>query len=224
MRKNLYIVRWRQRRGSALLLGLLALVIVGMLFWYKRMHGPVYQIGKGKSDIAVPWRQWHDIHVRTQKGHPPGKPTEQQPQIPKNLQIIAEPKEDDRQRGRLELVIFPDGSVRGHWSGQFIIRKDVDYQVMSCQFEGLVDPEQVYSDEQGEDPSKLFFIAKGPFVILETNDDNGKVRSLPGHIYVRGWLSVGNLIDGEVILTNDEKNFYLYTWKGKAEQGGLSLF
>jgi hypothetical protein len=205
-------------------LSLLVLVVVGMLFWYKRMHGPVYQIGKGKSDIAVPWRQWHDIYVRTEKGHPPGEPTEHQAQIPKTLQIVAEPDEDGRQRGRLDLVILPDGSVRGHWGGQFIIRKDVDFQVMGCNFKGLVDPEQVYSDEQGEDPSKLFFIAKGPFVILETNDDNGKVRKLSGNIYVRGWLSVDNLIDGEIILTTDEKNFFLYTWKGKAEQGGLSLF
>ena len=107
MQKNLYIVRWRQRRGSVLLLGLLVLVIVGMLFWYKRMHGPVYQICKGKSDIAVPWRQWHDIHVRTQKGHPPGKPAEQQAQIPKTLQIVAEPNEDGRQRGQLTLMIRP---------------------------------------------------------------------------------------------------------------------
>jgi len=213
-----------ERTGSVLLLGLLILLIVGMMYWYKKMHGPVYQIGKGKSDIAVPWRQWHDIHVRTQKGHPPGLPGEHQPQISQALHMAARPNEDTQQRGQLVFTILPDGTVEGQWTGQFNISKYVDYQVMGCQFKGLVDPEQVYSDERGEDPSKLFFLAKGPFVILETNDDNGKVRNLSGHIYVRGWLGLDKLVEGEIILTTDEKNFFLYTWKGKAEQGGSSLF
>lgn len=215
--------RRAERTGSVLVVGLLLLLIVGMLYWYRRMHGPVYQIGKGKSDIAIPWRQWHEIHVRTQKGRPPGLPGEQQPQIPQALHVGAQLYEDTQQRGQLVFTILPDGTVEGQWTGQFNISKYVDYQVMGCQFKGLVDPEQVYSDEQGEDQSKLFFIAKGPFVILETNDDSGKVRNVSGHIYVRGWLGLDNLIEGEVILTADEKNFYLYTWKGRAELGTLSL-
>jgi hypothetical protein len=73
-------------------------------------------------------------------------------------------------------------------------------------------------------PSKLFFIAKRPFSIPETNNDSGKVRKLSGHIHVRGWLGLDNHIDGEIILTTDEENFYLYVWKGKAEQGGRYLF
>ncbi len=188
------------------------------------MHGPVYQIGKGKSDIAVPWRQWHNFYVRTQKGRPPGLPGEDQPQISQALHVAARPNEDTQRRGQLAFTILPDGTVAGQWSGQFNISKYVDYQVMSCQFNGLVDPEQVYSDEQDEDPSKVFFITKGNFIILETNDGNGKVRKLSGNIYVRGWLGLDNVIDGEIILTTDEKNFNLYTWKGKAEQGGPSLF
>jgi len=151
-------------------------------------------------------------------------PGEEQPQLSKPLGIVAKASEEDKPRGQLELLIMSDGSVQGHWGGQYRISKYVDYQVMGCQFKGLVDPEEVYSDDEGEDPSKLFFISKGPFSILETNDDNGKVRSLGGHIYVRGWLSLDNSIDGEIILTNDEQNFYLYTWNGKCEEGGLSLF
>lgn len=213
-----------ERPGYVLLLCLLLLVVFGTLFWYKRSHGPAYQIGKGESDIEVPWRQWHEIYVRTQRGHPPGKPTEEQPQIDRVLSVAAKPNEDTQQRGQMKLFILPDGTVEGGWYGQFNISKDVDYQVMACQFKGLVDPEEVYSDEQGEDRSRLFFIAKGRFTILETNDDSGKVRKLSGNIYVRGWLGLDNLIEGEIILTADEKSFFLYTWKGKAEQGGLRLF
>jgi len=224
MQNDRNLARRAERTGSVLVVGLLILLIVGMLYWYKRMHGPVYQIGKGKSDIAVPWRQWHDIHVRTQKGHPPGDPTADQPQISKPMQVAAEADEEGQRRGQLVLSFLPDGAIQGQWSGQFKISKEVDYQVMGGGFNGLFDPEQLYCDEQGEDPSKVFFITKGNFIILETNDGNGKVRKLSGNIYVRGWLGLDSLIDGEIILTTDEKNFNLYTWEGKAEQGQLSLF
>ena len=224
MQNSRNLSRRAERTGSALLVGLVILLIVGMLYWYKRMHGPVYQIGKGKSNIAVPWRQWHDIHVRTQKGHPPGEPTADQPQISESLAVSAKADEEGQRRGQLLLFFLPDGTIQGQWTGQFNISKDVDYQVMASQFKGLLDPEQLYADEQGEDPSKVFFITKGNFIILETNDDNGKVRKLSGNIYVRGWLSLDNMILGEIILTTDEKNFNLYTWQGKAEKGGLSLF
>jgi len=160
-----------EQPGYAMLLGLLITVVIGMIIWYARMHGPVYQIGKGKSDIEVPWRQWHDLHVRTQKGHPPGLPGEQQPQISQALHVAARPNEDTQQRGQSVFTILPDGTVEGQWTGQFNISKYVDYQVMGCQFKGL-----------------------------------------------------DKLVEGEIILTTDEKNFYLYTWKGKAEQGGASLF
>lgn len=212
-----------ERPGYVLLLCLLLLVVFGTLFWYKRSHGPAYQMGKGKSDIEVPWRQWHKIQVRLRKG-PLGPPTAEQPQVSKALSVAAKPNEDTQQRGQMKLFILPDGTVEGGWYGQFNISKEVDFQVMGCQFKGLVDPEQVYSDEQGEDPSRLFFIAKGRFTILETNDDSGKVRKLSGNIYVRGWLGLDNLMEGEIILTADEKSFFLYTWKGKAEQGGFRLF
>lgn len=212
-----------ERSGYVLLLVLVIILVLGMLFYYSRMHGSVYQIGKGESNIEVPWRQWHAIFVRTKKGRPPGLPNAEQPQLTKALVVVAKPVEEEQQRGQLELFIFPDGSVRGRWAGQFVIKKDVDFQVMGCQFNGQVDPEHIYSDEQGDDPSKLFFITKGPFTILETNDDSGRVRSVTGHIYVRGWLGLDNTIEGEIILTSDEKRFYLYTWKGKVREGGFLL-
>ncbi|MBN2271504.1 MAG: hypothetical protein JXN61_12880 [Sedimentisphaerales bacterium] len=46
---------------------------------------------------------------------------------------------------------------------------------------------------------------------------DGKIRNVSRYIYVRGWLGLDKLVEGEVILTSDEENFYLYTWKGKAE-------
>jgi hypothetical protein len=39
-----------------------------------------------------------------------------------------------------------------------------------------------------------------------------------GDVYCRGWIGTDNNVTGELILTSDEKNFYLYTWQKKAEK------
>lgn len=209
--------RLGNRRGYALLLGLLIVVIIGMIIYFMRMHGPVYQIGEGKSDINPPWRQWDKMKIRMEN-EPIGRPTPSQNQLSKTLQIIAKPKQEDQDRGEFEIFISPDGLLKGVWAGQFYINKDVDFQVMSCSFKGNIDPKEVYKANDIEDPSKLFFITKGHFMILETNSKSGQVRNLMGDAYIRGWLSSDNSVIGELIITADEKNFYLYTWQTRARQ------
>ena len=208
----------RNQGGYALLLGLLIVVVIGMVIWYMRMHGPVYQIGQeGESDINPPWRQWHKMQLRLHK-EPLGRPTAEQPQLSNALGVEAKPKQDGKGRGEITVVIYPEGTVQGGWTGEFFINKDVDFQVMGCEFEGNIDPQQVYSNEEGEDPSKHFFIAKGHFLILETNNKSSRVRSLAGDAYVRGWLGVDNAVSGEIIITSDERSFYRYTWQGQAKE------
>ncbi|MEE9370795.1 MAG: hypothetical protein V3W45_04910 [Sedimentisphaerales bacterium] len=58
-----------ERPGYALLLGLLIVVVIGMVYYYMRMYGAVYQIGEGESDIMPPWRQWQRMQVRLHKSY-----------------------------------------------------------------------------------------------------------------------------------------------------------
>ena len=70
----------------------------------------------------------------------------------------------------------------------------------------------------------LFFLTRGGFVILETNDGNGQVRNLTGNVYARGWLDVEYGVIGEMIITSDERNFRRFTWKCKATTDASALF
>lgn len=208
----------RSRPGYIMLLGgLLVLVFIGMVVYFMKMHGPVYEIGVGKSDIDPPWRQWEKMQIRYRK-EPVGEPTVQQLQLSSRLEVIAHPQQDGKRRGRIEMLINTDGKIAGVWGGEYDISKDVDFQVMACKFEGNIDPEKVYYDEEGDNPTKLFFLARGLFSILETNDDSGQVRNVTGEAFVRGWLNPNRTIEGELILTSDEKNFHRYTWKALAKK------
>ena len=220
-------LRWRVRRsrgGYAMLLGLLIAVVIGMILCYTRMHGPVYEIGEGESDIEPPWRQWHKMQVKLNKKKSLGLPSVEQPQLSEPLKIHAKVLQDGKKRGNISIALLDDGTVKGGWAGEFSVKKDVDFQVVNCNFKGRVDPKQLYIDDEGEDPSKLFFIAKGHFSILEFNDDSGKVRHLMGDLYVRGWLGVDNAVSGEIIFTSDERNFHRYIWEALAEEGRSFFF
>ncbi len=216
MGKRIYYRIGANKGGYALLLGLLLVVVIGIIVYYGFWFGPVTQIGKGQSDINPPWRQWEKLRIRMEQ-EPVGKPKPTQNQIAKPLFLETKTKLEDKDKGEVELLIKSDGKIEGGWSGSFYISKDVDYQIMSCGFEGTIDPQEIYSDVKGEDNSKLFFITKGGFTILETNNKTGVVRNLMGSIYVRGWLAKDNSIKGELIITSDERNFYLFNVEGKAE-------
>ncbi len=207
------------RGGSALLLGLLAFLIVGLVFYFQRMHGSVHQIGKdGESNITPPWRQWHKLQTRIRvKPETIEGPGEYQNQLSEPMWLTSSVYDGEEHRGKVEMSIGTDGTVYGGWRGEFFVSKKVDFQVMGCDFKGTIDSAEIYIDEDGEeDDTQLFFLAKGYFTILESNSDGGTVRNLTGDAYLRGWISVENEIEGEMIYTSDTKNFYLYTFEGEA--------
>ena len=208
----------RKRRGYALLLGLLLVVIIGIIIYYARLHGPVYEFGKGESDINPPWRQWHKMNVRFEKGETIGKPTAEQPQINKTLYVSVSCFNEDEKCGTAQFLFEPDGTIKGGWGASFYLSKDIHFQVMACEFKGNIDPKEIFSDEKGPDFSRLFFITKGFFSILETNNENGRVRNIMGEAYLRGWMKTDCSVEGDLVITSDVKNFYRYTWQGQATE------
>ena len=216
MRSELTKSRRVNPAGYALLLGLLIVVVIGMIIYFKFMYGPVYEIGAGKSDINPPWRQWEKLRIRMKRG-PVGSPSIDQNQIKKPLLMESYCKQEDKDRGEIKVLIDSDGKIQGAWTGTFHMSKYVEFQVMFCDFKGTIDPQEIYSDPNGSDFSKLFFIATGPFTILEANNDTGIVRNLMGSVYVRGWLSRDNFVKGELIITVDNKNFYRFDFENRAD-------
>ncbi len=206
--------RRNNRNGYVMLLGLLVIVVIGMLIYYSRMYGPIYQIGSGESAINPPWRQWENMQDRLRKS-PIGVPAKEQPQLTETLIIKTIPIENDKKCGEIDIMIQPDGSIQANWKGQFFIDKnrDIEFQIVTCRLRGFIDPQQIYNDDKGENKSKLFFLSKGSYSILETNEDTMKVRNLMGNAYIRGWINSDYSVSGELIVTSDEKHFYLYTFQ-----------
>ncbi len=167
------------RCGAALIIMVLLIVVFCTIIWLDPMA-----LMKG-SDSNMPWNE-KDRLVRPDEEVQ--QPKQQQPEILNNLLFEAEAVQNDEARGGISLFILTDGRIKGGWGGAYEPRPKVTWEVVGARFKGNIDPSKIYSNEDGEDPTKLYFIAKGKFLILETNSETGTVRNVKGRIYVTGWL------------------------------------
>lgn len=199
----------RNRCGSAIiwLIALGALfVIVFCVRWYLKEAPKDPDL----CDDLMPWKEWR---LRQTAEKAPEEPSKQQPVLSKRLLFDTNANLQNEPRGELLLSISPDGTVGGRWSGQYYKKPKINFDIMDGEFKGQVYPKKLYHDEKGENPSKLYFLAKGKFLVQETNPDKGTVFHRAGDIYVRGWLSHDYSATGTITITTDEKYFEQFDWK-----------
>ena len=208
---------WRRstRGGYILLLMILLTFVIGAVIW----------LGISKPEPVVdPNMPWNQEERLVEGDEPVPPPTEEQPKLTGFLKFIAIPfhgefgQVDARRdsRGRLEMTINPAGRVLGGWSADYNPTDEVNYSVIGAGFSGNIDSSNVYSDENGEDPSKLYFISKGRLSILKTNLKSNRVSRLGGTIYVTGWLDHQYNIVGDLTITSGRKTYQSFYWVARA--------
>lgn len=157
-----------------------------------------------------PWTEWR---LRESNAKALEEPSEEQPDITEGVRYDLNVNYQDEGRGEMYLVIRPDGTVMGVWHGNYYKEKTkLSFDIQGGDFEGYVCPLKIYQDENGENPSKLYFIAKGKFLIHEF-DFKKKYRIRVGDLYVTGWLEADYVVYGKLVITSDEKYSETYDWK-----------
>jgi hypothetical protein len=207
--------------GFVLLLGLLLVVVIGAIMYYSRISSPGFDIATGGKIENPPWQQWHKLQRRLEKDDL-GELDRDQPPIKENLIVEADVFENKKDRGSIYFGINKDMTIQGQWTGEFWADEDIEHQVMMCDFKGYLDPQQTFEDENGEDYSKLYMLTKGRFMILESNDDNGKVRNVSGYIFITAWMDADYNIKGNVVLTSDEKHCKTFDFSTKPKEGRMA--
>jgi hypothetical protein len=209
-KEHLYRNRSKNRPGFASLLMLLIIFVVGALIWLKP------SAFFNSEDSNLPWTQEHRILRKGQE--PKHAVSSQQPDMTKPLYLWGKAKQLQQDRGEITLYIQPDGTIKGSWGGGYISSPKVTHDVVGSFFKGNIDPSAIYMTGQKEDLTKLYFITKGMFSILETNDKTGQCRHVKGEIFVTGWINSGHNVRGQIVLTSDRKNYKTFTWQCKAER------
>ena len=199
----------RNRPGYALLI-LLIVVAIGLILYFADLSALFPKPDPDSSEELVPWEEWR---IRQASPRAAEQPSEQQVNIKKLLRYEATARLDGDPRGKLSLAIAPGGQVMGDWHGQYYNKAKVNFDIMSGHFEGYTCPKKIYRDENGEDPSKLYFITKGTFLFAETDFEKGSVHHRAGDIYVTGWIDPEYVGTGKITITSDERYSETFTWK-----------
>lgn len=198
--------------GYILLVMLLLVVLLGALVWLD----PSAFFGKGGKE-----HPWNQVRRIVPEGKDVPRPKEGQAEIATHMILSAECEEAGQKRGQVVVGIAPDGRVHGMWSADYYPREKLRYEVIRALFKGNIDPKYIYKDDSGKDPSKLYVITNGPFMIMETKEESGRMRTVEGRLYVTGWISPDYAFEGKVTITSDKKNYFEYDFKGKLEVGML---
>jgi len=161
-----------------------------------------------------PWKEWK---FREALNRPPEQPTAEQPALSELLRYNTNLDFQGEPRGELELWLRADGGVSGAWLGQYYKKPKINFDIMNAAFEGRVYPRKIYRDDGGaEDPSRLYFIAHGEFLLAESDFDKGSLYHRGGEIFVRGWIDPDYGASGTVTVTSNRKDFERFQWKALA--------
>lgn len=203
------------RSGSAIVVILIIAAIVAIAY---AVGKPIFfpprppSENPSSSHEVFPWEKEDSLLKKDKK--PQFTVSKKQPNIEGGLLLQCSVKQTGK-LGDLGIVISPDGLVEGGWSADYNKSKgkvQMNFMVNGT-FEGNIDPSIVFFDENGEDPSKLFFICKGRVGIVAL-ELSGKSGGMVGQkIYVTGWINPDHTAKGELYLLPDRKTHKIYNWK-----------
>ena len=202
------------RSGYAILM-LLVVVAIGMIIYWidiNALFGRLPEsVDPSSSHEVLPWEKKESLLKRGQE--PDTNISEGQPVIDRDIFIEAT-VEQSNTTGDFIVTISPDGKVAGGWYADYNkgTNPRMNY-VMNAKFRGNVDPTAVFFDENGEDPTKLFFIAKGEISILASNFDGGGIQNSIQNIWVTGWLDPDYKAKGEMTLVTGRNTYQTFNWK-----------
>lgn len=206
---NLQWLAERNRPASALVGLLIVIALVFLVYfvqWYLRKTAK-------DPDICydlTPWKEWR---LRQSSEKPQQEPSEEQPDITETVRFDTNAELRSEPRGEIWLAMHPDGTVMGSWYGRYYKKPKINFDIMGGGFNGHTYPRKIYRGEDGEDRSKLYFIAKGTFLVAETDFEKDKLIHRSGDIYVTGWVSPDYSAMGKITITSDEKYFETFDWK-----------
>lgn len=215
----------RRNRGDSYLwiLVLIACLVFIVIFlkWYLKSSVQDPDL----HDYPEAWKEWS---VREASKKPSQEPSAVQPDISEGVKIETNlsDKESGEPRGEMILFVGPDGGVAGNWNGLYHKGESRSYQILNGGFGGRVYPAKVYRSESGRvDPTMLYIMAKGEYLVLETDTTKGGVENITGDIYLRGWLSPDYVLTGEVTITSFGKDVEKFTCKSHSNvrKGGASF-
>lgn len=191
----------RNRFGSIIPIIIIVIVVVAAVFIINTLRqDPTGHVNQ------YPWTEENRIVTDSAAVE---MPAENQFQLKSPKTISRSLSYQGEDRGNLKIEIDTSGLLEAQWKASY---KEGEFEKdVSAAFEGNIDATMPYEDENGTDGDKLFFIAKGKF-LLQAFKKNGNAQAGGGDAYIVGWLEPDGNASGTMVLAPDKKNTKIYTW------------
>ncbi len=204
----------KSNRPGFVLILFLVIIVIGFIIYFVGFGTtsslPV-SVDPASSHEVLPWE--HKESLLPSDTAPDASTYEGQLSIEDGIYMQATVEQSNTTRDFL-VTINPDGTVRGGWSADYNKgRQPKMNYVMNAQFEGNIDPAVLFFDDNGDDPTKLFMIAKGDISILATNTDNNKVQHSIQDIWISGWVDTDQKAKGQMFLITGPDTYQTFNWK-----------
>ena len=165
------------------------------------------------TDSSLPWNEQERIW-------PEGQSRQvhlyaNQPKLVNAMRYKAGAEQDEKPRGEISILVYPDGTVKGVWNGEYDGSDGTHYLIMAASFAGNIDPSKKFIENGKRDQSMLYFITAGAYNLVETTSSGGHPRDASGFLYVRGWLDPNYTAVGELIITKNKKSFETFSWAAR---------
>ena len=200
----------RSREGFAILIVLVAVVIMMLLYFIdiRAIFGPKHSM-KSDKPTSRPWLEEDrlvgpDDFIKMPK---PPKPI-----IDEDFTVTCFVTSEGSNRGAVRLEFNTLGEVEGSWSCRYL-QNDRENS-FEADFAGNIDITKTFSDKDGKDKSKLYFITKGTYTQSRYNTKTARVTEETGIVYTTGWLEANYTAFGLITITDKEHSWSAsYDWQ-----------
>jgi hypothetical protein len=197
-----------KNKGFAAILGLLVVIAIAMMIYFldiRAIFGPSQQYAnRPTQEEDRPWLM-EEMLIAADKNVPP--PHRGQPELLAivNLQGVVE--RNNAPRGRIALTFSRDCRILADWSAQYNTENKM-YSIHSL-MKGNIVPDKAYSGDNGSDPTRLYFFAKGAYAqTTQLSDKTSQTEN--GIAYIMGWLRPDYTAEGTITITTDQSWSALY--------------
>jgi hypothetical protein len=196
-----------KHQGYAILIVLIAVAIMLML---AAVQMRVLFVGSGpKPSTGIEQRPWLLEELLAGDDEAVKLPRPPKPQFAEILDVTGRVTRETSERGTVSIHFETNGRIRAAWNTEY--RHAEQTIALSAEMTGNIQVGQTYEGPDGKDKSRLFFIARGPYV-KQTFDPAFPVRDERGTTWLIGWLHSDRRAEGHLTLTTDRTWSTVYDW------------
>jgi hypothetical protein len=202
------------KRGGFVLIMIVVAVAIGLIIYMMMLRAVMPDMGGDGNREAKVWEEEWRLDPCSPERIKAAKKAKKylalKPAITEKLSLEGAVTLGAEPRGRIRLVLLPDGSVKATWESKYT-HGDVEYEI-TAESSGVTDPTRTFEEGGTPRPELLYFICRGKYTQKSWDARNELAAEQTGVAYVDGWLSRELAARGQITLTTDKRGSAVYQY------------